>query len=120
MGTVDYFLGMAFQWNRHDDGELSVLLSQSAVVEYTAHRFAIDKLNPVPNMTPYCSGIPIDSLAPPAPDDPELKKEDKMLSSSCRTLSRFLHGFEVEFHALWPLHSGTHVNSPKSAILQYP
>ncbi len=65
MGTVDYFLGTAFQWNRHDDGELSVLLTQSAFVEYTAHRFAIDKLNPVPNMTPYRSGIPIDSIAPP-------------------------------------------------------
>jgi hypothetical protein len=51
----------------HDEGEHSVLLTQSAFVEYTTHRFAIDKLNPVPNMTFYRSGIPIDSIAPPDP-----------------------------------------------------
>ena len=77
MGTVDYFLGTAFTWNRHDDGELSVLLTQSAFIEYTAHRFAIDKLNPVPNMTPYRSGVPIDSIALPDPNDPDLKQRTK-------------------------------------------
>jgi hypothetical protein len=73
MGTLDYFLGTAFTWNRHDDGKLSVLLTQSAFIEYTAHRFAIDKLNPVPNMTPYRSGVPIESIAPSDPNNPDLK-----------------------------------------------
>eukprot|EP00956_Cyclotella_meneghiniana_P020999 scaffold37679_cov76-Cyclotella_meneghiniana.AAC.13 len=77
MGTVDYFLGTAFQWKRHDDGHLSVLLTQSAFTEYSAHRFAVDKLNPVPNMTPYRSGIPIDSIPPPDPADPDLKRRTK-------------------------------------------
>jgi hypothetical protein len=77
MGTVDYFLGTAFQWQRHPDGKLLVLLTQSAFVEYSAHCFAVDKFNPVPNMTPYCSGIPIDSIPPPDPDDPDLKRRTK-------------------------------------------
>eukprot|EP00956_Cyclotella_meneghiniana_P015762 scaffold24459_cov75-Cyclotella_meneghiniana.AAC.3 len=77
MGTVDYFLGTAFNWKRHEDGHLSVLLTQSAFTEYAAHRFAIDKLNPVPNMTPYRSGIPIDSIPPPDPQDPDFKRRTK-------------------------------------------
>jgi hypothetical protein len=77
MGTVDYFLGTAFNWKRHPDGNLSVLLTQSAFVEYSAHRFAIDKLNPVPNMTPYRSGMPIDSIPPPDPKDPDQKRRTK-------------------------------------------
>ena len=77
MGTVDYFLGTAFNWKRHADGHLSVLLTQSAFTEYTAHRFAIDKLNPVPNMTPYRSGMPIDAIPPPDPKDPDLKRRTK-------------------------------------------
>jgi hypothetical protein len=74
MGTVDYFLGTAFNWKQHADGNLSELLTQSAFVEYSAHRFAIDSLSPVPNMTPYRSGMPIDSIAPPDPKDPDHNK----------------------------------------------
>jgi hypothetical protein len=77
MGTVDYFLETAFNWKRHGDGNLSVLLTQSAFVEYSAHRFAIDNLYPVPNMTPYRSGIPIDSIAPPDPKDQDHKRRTK-------------------------------------------
>jgi hypothetical protein len=36
MGTVSYFLGTAFDWQRHADGHLSILFSQSAFVEYSA------------------------------------------------------------------------------------
>jgi hypothetical protein len=74
---VDYFLGSAFNWKRHSDGNLSVLLTQSAFVEYSAHRFAIDKLNPVPNMTPYRSGMPIDAIPAPDPKDPDQKRRTK-------------------------------------------
>ena len=52
MGTVDWFLGTAFTWKKHDDGNLSVFLSQSAFIDFTAHRFAIDRMKPVPHMTP--------------------------------------------------------------------
>ena len=30
MGQVDYFLGILFDWKRHDDGSVSVHLSQEA------------------------------------------------------------------------------------------
>jgi hypothetical protein len=69
IGTVSYFLGAVFDWQRHSKGHLSVLLTQSAFVEYSAHRFAIDKFSPVPNMTPYWSDTPIDSIPPPPADD---------------------------------------------------
>eukprot|EP00804_Cyclotella_cryptica_P022088 CCRYP_011573-RA/>CCRYP_011573-RA protein AED:0.27 eAED:0.27 QI:0/-1/0/1/-1/1/1/0/654 len=73
MGDVDYFLDTAFTWKRHDNGELSAFLSQTAFTEYMAHRFAVDTMNPVPNMTPYRSGLPIDAIPPPDPKDPDLK-----------------------------------------------
>jgi hypothetical protein len=52
MGDVDYFLGAAFQWTRHDNSHLSLHLCQSAFTEYTAH-------NRAPNMTPYRRVCPL-------------------------------------------------------------
>jgi hypothetical protein len=78
MGDVDYFLGTAFTWKRHPDNHLSVHLCQSAFTEFTSHRFAIDRYNRTPNMTPYRSGLPIDSIAPPHPKDPDLKRRTKV------------------------------------------
>ena len=78
MGDVDYFLGSAFLWKRHSNGHVSVHLSQSAFTEHTAHRFGLDRFKRVPNMTPYRSGLPIDSLPPPPPDDPDLKRRKKI------------------------------------------
>jgi hypothetical protein len=81
MGDVDWFLGTAFTWKRHRDGNLSVLLSQSAFTEFSAHRFAVNKFNQVPNMTPYRSGLPIDSIPPPPKDDPDQKRRTKVYQS---------------------------------------
>eukprot|EP00804_Cyclotella_cryptica_P026709 CCRYP_007942-RA/>CCRYP_007942-RA protein AED:0.35 eAED:0.34 QI:0/0/0/0.66/0.5/0.33/3/0/1904 len=81
MGDVDYFLGTAFTWKRHANGELSAFLSQTALTEYMAHRFAVDNMNPVPNMTPYRSGLPIDAIPPPNPKDPDLKRRTKCYQS---------------------------------------
>eukprot|EP00956_Cyclotella_meneghiniana_P012765 scaffold18160_cov36-Cyclotella_meneghiniana.AAC.4 len=78
MGPVDWFLGTAFTWKQHEDGNLSVLLSQSAFIDFTAHRFAVDRFKPVPHMTPYRSGIPIDSIPPPPKDDPDQKRRTKV------------------------------------------
>ena len=81
MGTVDWFLGTAFTWKRHQDGHLSVLLSQTAFTEFTAHRFAVDRSKPVPHMTPYRSGLPIDSIPDAPPDDPDQKRRTKIYQS---------------------------------------
>ncbi|KAL7517026.1 hypothetical protein ACHAWF_000102, partial [Thalassiosira exigua] len=65
MGDVDFFLGTAFTWRKHDDGHLSVHMCQSAFSEHAAHRFGVDRMARVPNMTPWRSGLPIDSTPPP-------------------------------------------------------
>ena len=40
MGDVDYLLGTAFTWLRHDtDNHVSVHLTQTAFTEFSAHRF---------------------------------------------------------------------------------
>ena len=81
MGDVDFFLGTAFTWKRHESGHLSVHLCQSAFAEYTAHRFGVDKMNRTPNMTPYRSGMPIDSIPPPDPNDPDGPRRKKVYQS---------------------------------------
>ena len=81
MGDVDYFLGTAFTWLRHDNGHVSVHLCQSAFTEHTAHRFAVSKMKRVPNMTPYRPGLPIDSIPPPSDSDPDLKRRTKVYQS---------------------------------------
>lgn len=77
MGDVD-FLGTAFTWKHLPGGHLSVHLSQSAFTEFTAHRFAVDRLNRTPHITPYRAGYLIDSIPPPDPKDPDLKQRTKV------------------------------------------
>jgi hypothetical protein len=79
MGTFSYFLGTAFDWQRHANGHLSVLLLQSAFVEYSADCFSVDRCSPVPNMTPYQSGMPIDSIPPLAANDPDQNEEQNVI-----------------------------------------
>jgi hypothetical protein len=81
MGPVDWFLGTVFTWKQHDGGNLSVFLLQMAFTEFTGHRFAINKFKQVRNMSPYCSGIPIDSIAPPDKHDPDLKRRTECFQS---------------------------------------
>jgi hypothetical protein len=76
-GPVDWFLGTAFTWKQHNDGNVSVFLSQTPFTEFTTHCFAIDKFKQVPNMSPYCSGIPTDSIALPDKHNPDFKHHTK-------------------------------------------
>ena len=81
MGDVDWFLGTAFTWKRHPDGNLSVHLSQSAFTDFTAHRFGVSKYNQTPAMTPYRSGLPIDAIPPPVANDPDQPRRTKVYQS---------------------------------------
>ena len=72
MGDVEYFLGTVFTWIQHKDGNISVHICQSAFTEFTAHRFSVQSTNKFPNMTPYCSGFPIDSISPVDPLNPDI------------------------------------------------
>ena len=74
MGVVDYFLGTAFTWIQHKDSNISVHLCQSEFTEFTAHQFSVKSENKVPNMTPYRSSSPIDSIPPDDPLDPYLPR----------------------------------------------
>ncbi|KAL7485591.1 hypothetical protein ACHAW6_012973 [Cyclotella cf. meneghiniana] len=81
MGPLDYFLGTAFTWQHHKSGNLSVHLSQTVFTEYITHCFAVDNMNPIPQMTPYRSGFPIDAIPPPNPGDPDQKQRTKCYQS---------------------------------------
>jgi hypothetical protein len=61
MGTVNWFLGTHFEWSSHQDGSLSVHLSQEAYAQniVETHRLASINFNPI--ATPYRSGCPIDA-----------------------------------------------------------
>jgi len=79
MGDVDYFLGTAFTWMCHDNNNhIYVHLTQTAYTEFSAHRFGVDRMNIVPNMTPYQSGISIDSILSPDPSDLDLTRQTKV------------------------------------------
>ena len=74
MGDVNYYLGTAFTWLQNKDGNIYVHLCQLSFTEFTAHRFLVQIVNKVPNMTPYRSGFPIDSIPPVDPLDPDLPR----------------------------------------------
>ena len=74
MGYVDYFLGTSFTWLQHKYGNISVHLYQSVFTEFTAHWLSVQGTNKVPNMTPYRSGFPIDSIPPVDPLGPDLPR----------------------------------------------
>jgi len=92
MGECDYFLGTAFTWKRLTDGHISVHLSQSAFTEFTSHRFGSSTTNPVPNMTLYRSGLPIDSIPSADPADPELNHRTKMYQSMVGSINWLVTG----------------------------
>ena len=71
MGNVYYFLVTAFTWLQYADGNILVHLCQLTFTEFTAHSFLVHTANKVPNMTPYRSGFPIDSIPPVNPLDPD-------------------------------------------------
>ena len=81
MGDVDYFWVTAFNWLNHKDGNISVHICQSTFTEFTAHWFLVKSANKVPNMTPYSSGFPIDSISPVDPLDPDLSRRRQVYHS---------------------------------------
>ena len=81
MGDVDYLLGTAFTWLQHKDGNISVHICQSVFTSFTAHRLSVQSAIRVPNMTPYRSGFPIDSIPPVDPLDPHINRRRQFYQS---------------------------------------
>jgi hypothetical protein len=97
MGNVDFFLGTAFTWTQLDDGNISVHLSQATFTEHLAHRFSVDTMNKTPNMTPYRSGLPIDSIQPSTPDDPDLARRRKVYQSIVGSINWLANNTRPDF-----------------------
>ena len=65
MGNIEWFLGVHFLW-RITPSSVSVHLNQSGFDANLVESFFRDSWEPTPTDSPYCSGIPIDSIAPSA------------------------------------------------------
>ena len=61
MGTVNWFLGTHFEWSSHQDGSLSVHLSQEAYAQNIVETHRLANINFNPLATPYRSGCPINA-----------------------------------------------------------
>ncbi|KAL7547756.1 hypothetical protein ACHAWF_011034 [Thalassiosira exigua] len=62
MGTVEWFLGIHFQWNA-TPSSVSVHLNQAGFAANTVESFNLQDRNVTPDATPYRSGLPIDGIA---------------------------------------------------------
>jgi hypothetical protein len=68
MGTVEWFLGIHFNWNVSDN-EVEVHLNQSGFARKLVERFECETRDPTPTATPWRSGLPIDSIPAASIDD---------------------------------------------------
>jgi hypothetical protein len=68
MGTVEWFLGTHFQWNKSDNS-VSVHLRQTSFAAHLVEDNNAHLRNITPDATPYHSGLPIDAI-------PESDKDD--------------------------------------------
>jgi hypothetical protein len=74
MGIVEWFLGIHFSWHL-TSSSVAVHLKQSGFASNLVESFFRDSRDPTPTATSYCSGIPIDAIAPSTEKDnsPALK-----------------------------------------------
>ena len=79
--NVDYFLGTVFTCIKHKDGNNSAHLCQSVFTEFASHWSSVHNENKVPNITPYFSGFPVDSITTIDPLDPGLQRQIKVYQS---------------------------------------
>jgi hypothetical protein len=62
MGQVSWFLGIEFHWVKHSDDNLSVTLTQQSFAESLIDTLGYLNMNTSLFITPYCSGLSIDSI----------------------------------------------------------
>ena len=65
MGTVNWFLGTHFEWSSHQDGSLSVHLSQEAHVQNVAETYRLASINFNSLATPTVPDAPSTPLSRP-------------------------------------------------------
>jgi hypothetical protein len=62
MGQVTHFLEIEFTWHHHQEGNISVNLTQQLFVEMLLENLGYKSTTQSSFTTPYCSGISIDSI----------------------------------------------------------
>ena len=63
-GEVNYFLGIAFHNTRHEDGHISIHMSQEAFTDTLVAKAKLDGPDCGTCPTPYRSGFPVDKILP--------------------------------------------------------
>jgi len=90
MGQVSHFLGIEFSWRRHDDGHLSVSLTQQSFAENLVDSVNCSVTSTSTFVTPYRSGLAIDSIpisTLPAPEQDQLRLYYQSLVGSLNWLA---------------------------------
>ena len=62
MGRVSLFLGTEFTWVEHDDGYLTISLTQQSFAETLIESLGLESIEPSTYLTPYHSGHSVDSV----------------------------------------------------------
>jgi len=62
MGEAEWFLGMKFDWSHSSDGNVHCRLSQEGYAATIVKEMGLTNSNKAPLMTPYRSGLPIDTI----------------------------------------------------------
>jgi hypothetical protein len=62
MGQVSHFLGIEFAWQFHEDGHLTVNLTQQSFAETLIESLGFESMSLSTFTTSYCSGYPIDFI----------------------------------------------------------
>jgi Reverse transcriptase (RNA-dependent DNA polymerase) len=63
MGEADYYLGTHFEWQRDSEGHVTCHLSQEGYANMFVEAMGLQNAVASPKMTPYRSGLPIDTLS---------------------------------------------------------
>ena len=103
MGTVEWFLGIHFQW-KMTDSEVACHLNQAAFAANLVEQFNQHHKNPTPAATPYRSGIPIDAIPESTEDDdcPALLKRKQKYQSAVGSIGWLANSTRPD---LAPVHS---------------
>jgi hypothetical protein len=62
MGQISLFLGTEFSWTHRSDGNLTVHLTQQSFAETLIDSMGLEGAGLSPFLSPYRSGLPIDSV----------------------------------------------------------
>jgi len=62
MGQVSHFLGIEFNWQFHDDGNLSVTLTQQSFAENLVDSLHLGHISQSTYSSPYRSNLPVDAI----------------------------------------------------------